>query len=211
MHDLSVLKAERRRSAAQVLRAIADEATGEKISCREIVAGLGDRSFGILIVLFSLPNCVPAPPGLGSILGLPVFLIALQMVLGYEVPWLPKRVLDRRIDTATYRKVMDLAEPRLVFIEKLIRPRGADFFKPVTERIIGFLIMFLSVVVMLPFPLTNLVPAIASLIIALAMIERDAVALVVGILVGAAGTFLAGGVLLAVVKMALAAAGSFVD
>jgi hypothetical protein len=50
-----------------VLRAVIDTAPGDRISIREIVEAFGERAFGFVIILFSLPNCIPAPPGMNSV------------------------------------------------------------------------------------------------------------------------------------------------
>ncbi|HMB11878.1 exopolysaccharide biosynthesis protein, partial [Saliniramus sp.] len=65
-----------------VLRAVIETAPGDTISVREIIEAFGERAFGFVIILFSLPNCLPAPPGMNSVFGLPVLLFAVQLALG---------------------------------------------------------------------------------------------------------------------------------
>lgn len=50
-------------SASAVLRSVIDNADGDAISIGRIIEAFGERAFGFVLILFSLPNCVPAPPG----------------------------------------------------------------------------------------------------------------------------------------------------
>src|SRR3954468_17318372 len=62
-------RAHQHQSASAVLRAVIDEAEGETISIGAIIEAFGERAFGFVLILFSLPNCVPAPPGIAGIVG----------------------------------------------------------------------------------------------------------------------------------------------
>ena len=56
----------RRASTSAPRRCCAPSSTtppGESISIRDIVEAFGERAFGFVLILFSLPNCVPMPPG----------------------------------------------------------------------------------------------------------------------------------------------------
>ena len=48
---------------------------GERVTLGELVALLGNRSFGLLLLLFALPNLVPLPPGSSTVFGLPLLLL----------------------------------------------------------------------------------------------------------------------------------------
>lgn len=170
-----------------MLRSVAAGDPEDLVSVRSLFQAFGERSFGFLLLIFSLPNCVPAPPGLGSIIGLPVLMIAAQMVLGWPTPWLPRRVLDKKVRRETLQKVLNLAEPKLRRVERLCRPRGSLVRTRTAERLIGLYIMLLSLCVLLPFPLTNMIPAMATVVLSVALIEKDSVILGLGIAIGLAG------------------------
>jgi hypothetical protein len=135
-----------------VLRRVAAGEPDDPVTVRSLFEAFGERSFGFLMLVFSLPNCVPAPPGIGSIIGLPVLMIAAQMVLGWPRPWLPRRVLDKTVRRETLQKVLKLAEPRLRRVERLCRPRGNLVSSTTAERLIGMFIVLLSLSVLLPLP-----------------------------------------------------------
>jgi len=170
-----------------VLRALIETAPGDTISVREIIEAFGERAFGFVIILFSLPNCLPAPPGMNSVFGLPVLLFAVQLALGFKKPWLPRRILDKRFRVATFRKIIDVAEPRLQRVEKLLRPRHTALFGARGDRLIGVFAVILALCVILPLPGTNWVPSIALVILSMAILQEDGLVLGFGILAGLAG------------------------
>lgn len=62
----------------------------------DLVALLGKRSFGIVLVLFGLPNLLPVP-GLPILCGVVVGVVALQMLRGHEALVLPRWLAQRRV------------------------------------------------------------------------------------------------------------------
>ena len=170
-----------------VLRAVIETAPGDTISVREIIEAFGERAFGFVIILFSLPNCLPAPPGMNSVFGVPVLLFAVQLALGFKKPWLPRRILDKRFRVATFRKIIDTAEPKLRRVENLLRPRHTALFGPRGDRLIGVFAVILALCVIVPLPGTNWVPSIALVILSMAILQEDGLVLGFGILAGIAG------------------------
>lgn len=170
-----------------VLRAVVETAASDRITIREIVEAFGERAFGFVIILFSLPNCIPAPPGMNSVFGLPVLLFAVQMALGFKKPWLPRFLMDRSFKVETFRKIIDVAEPKLKRVENLCRPRYPGLFNKRGERLIGIFAILLAFSVVLPLPGTNFVPSIALVVIAIAIMQEDGLVLGLGGLIGLAG------------------------
>jgi len=170
-----------------VLRAVIDTAPGETISIREIVEAFGERAFGFVIILFSLPNCIPAPPGMNSVFGLPVLLFAFQLALGFKKPWLPRKIMDKAFRISTFRKIIDIAEPKLARVEKVLRPRHTGLFGVRGDRLIGVFAIILALCVIVPLPGTNWVPSIALVILSMAIMQEDGLVLGFGVLAGIAG------------------------
>ena len=174
-------------SVSTVLREVVEASRGENITIREIVEAFGDRAFGFLLILFSLPNCVPAPPGVAGIVGTPVLIFGIQMLLGHSRPWLPAFILRRSISVATFRRVIDVAEPRLKKLEAYCRPRYTWAFGPMGDRLIGLFAILVAISVLIPFPGTNFPPSLALVIASVAVMEEDGILLLGGLLVGLAG------------------------
>jgi hypothetical protein len=47
-----------------------------------MVGAFGNRAFGILFLLFGLPNCFPMPPGMPVLCGIVVMVVSVQMLRG---------------------------------------------------------------------------------------------------------------------------------
>jgi hypothetical protein len=174
-------------SASAVLRALVDSATGESITIREIIEAFGDRAFGFVLILFSLPNCVPAPPGIAGIVGTPVLIFGIQMMLGHHRPWLPDFILRRSVSLEKFRKVIDIAEPRMRKLEAVCNPRLTGLFGPWGDRLVGLFAVLAAISVLIPFPGTNFPPSIALVIVSIAVMEEDGYFLIGGFLIGIAG------------------------
>src|SRR5579883_1508577 len=80
----------------------------ERITLGELADGLGGRAYGLLILVLAIPNAVGVGtvPGLSTIFGVPQLLIAARRALGYEHPWLPRRLRQRSFARADMERVI---------------------------------------------------------------------------------------------------------
>ena len=180
-------RAHEHQSASVVLRAVIDEAKGESITIGEIIEAFGERAFGFVLILFSLPNCVPNVPGIAGLVGTPVLIFGLQMMLGHKRPWLPGFILRQTVSVAKFKRLIDMAEPRLQKLESYCKPRLCPLFGPLGDRVIGLFAVLVALSVLIPFPGTNFPPSIALVIASIAIMEEDGYLLIVGYLIGLAG------------------------
>ncbi len=180
-------KAVEHKSVSAVLRAVIDTAKGETITIGEIIEAFGERAFGFVLILFSLPNCVPAPPGIAGIVGTPVLIFGIQMMLGHRRPWLPGFILRRSVPVAKFKRLIDVAEPKLRKLESWCKPRLTPLFSVFGDRMAGLFAFLVAVSVLIPFPGTNFPPSIALVIASIAVIEEDGYLLIAGYLIGIAG------------------------
>jgi len=169
----------RPRRLSEVFAAIARDANGP-VTIGHIRDALGNRSFAPLLVLFAALNMLPLPPGTSAILGLPLIIVSAQMVYGTKQAWLPAALSNRSLSLERFRFAMEWIIPRLVRIERYIRPRYWPFWRKQGDRVIGCIALLLAVVVTLPIPLGNWLPALATALLGLALSERDGLLLAVG-------------------------------
>jgi len=66
-----------------------------------------------------------------------------------------------------------------------LRPRLTVLLSWTGERLVGIAILILALVLTLPIPFANALPACAIAIFALAILEKDGLAVLVGLAVGA--------------------------
>jgi hypothetical protein len=178
------------RRLSQVLRDLGTTTEGP-VAIATIRDALGDRSFAALLVFFAAFNLLPLPPGATLVFGLPLVLITGQMVAGYRTAWLPRALLGRSIGAERFRRMIDTFTPQLERLEKLVKPRRWPFATPqASDRVIGVIGLVLAIAVTLPIPFGNWLPAFAIALIGLSLSERD-------------GVFLAGGIAIGVVALAV--------
>ncbi|HYC03759.1 MAG TPA: exopolysaccharide biosynthesis protein [Azospirillaceae bacterium] len=157
-----------------------DHPPGATLTLGEIIDALGDRAFGALLLIFALPTCVPAPPGLSTLTGTPILLFALQMLIGLKSPWLPRALRRKSFEVSALAGVFERAVPWVRRLEKLSRPRLLVLVDGPAERVAGLVLLVLALVLVLPIFLGNILPAIAIAIIGLALMEQDGIAMLVG-------------------------------
>lgn len=157
------------------------ERADNRVTVEQIRDALGDRSFATLLLFFALVNMLPLPPGSTLILGLPLLLVAVQMVIGRRSVWLPPFLLGKSLQADQFRRLAAKMMPRLERLETFVRPRYWPFPTPRSgERAIGVTALVLATLVTLPIPFGNWFPALACALLGLALSERD------GVLLGAA-------------------------
>jgi hypothetical protein len=155
------------------------------VRVRDMVDHFGHRAFGAMLFAFSVPNLLPLPPGSSTFLALPLVLLSPQLALGVKSPWLPRRVAERTIERRTLKKTFDKIIPRLRQVERLCAPRLPFMFGPVGDRLIGLICFLLALVLILPIPFGNMLPAAAVAVFALGLTQRDGAMVLLGYLLTA--------------------------
>ena len=158
---------------SDILARLAEPATGS-VTLGEVLAAVGERSFGALLVILAIPNMVAGLiPGLSILLGLPLLLVSLQLLVGAEKPWLPRRLARLEIQRADLRRIVERTRKALRRLERALRPRLEFVTASWAERLIGLGCVALSILVFLPIPFANLVPATGIMLFGFSMLERD--------------------------------------
>ena len=97
---------------------------------REIVDHFGHRAFGAVLFVFSVPNLLPLPPGSSTILGLPLVIMAPQLMLGMRSPGCRASWASAASTGATSRTAFTRLIPQLEKVEKLLAPGWASCSDP---------------------------------------------------------------------------------
>lgn len=177
---------------------------GDRITIRELAEVLEDRSFGAFLLIFALPNLIPLPPGTTFFLGLPMAMVAWQMVIGYQKIWLPKKLADYTIERATFVAMTTKMSPWLRRAELWVKPRNWPITRPIHERLFGVFNLILAAICVLPIPLGNWPTSFAVAVMGLAHVERDGRCLVAGIVAGIIAILIAATVVLTAVLLVVA-------
>lgn len=151
---------------------------------------------------FAFPNVLPTPPGTSTILGAPLIFLAAQLALGMS-PWLPAVIASRSMSRADFATLVRRIGPWLARIDGLLRPRLALLALPPMEYLVGLVCLLLSLVLVLPIPLGNVLPALAISVLALGILESDGLWIIIGLAAAAVATVVVSSVVFAIVKAAL--------
>jgi hypothetical protein len=165
--------------SATLLAVLAAE-DSDRITLSALITGLHAHARAGLIILFALPNCLPSLPGTSAITGLPLVYLLAQMLRGQPVR-LPEFLGRRSLPRAPLLAAITRALPKLIWIERLLHPRLAAVTAPTGLRMIGALGLLLSVLIMLPIPFANILPALSLVLIGLGLLESDGVITLAGV------------------------------
>ncbi|WP_157179336.1 exopolysaccharide biosynthesis protein [Phyllobacterium sp. YR531] len=154
------------------------------VSFTELEEAFTDRSFAALLTFFAILNLLPLPPGTGIVTGIPLVLVSVQMVMGRESVWLPSFLRSKSISPERFKQVSDKVVPWLQWLERFIKPRNWPFGRKQGDRWLGAFTTILGMSVVLPMPLSNWLPALATAIVGIALCERDGRLLFAGLTIG---------------------------
>lgn len=163
------------RKLSEVLRHLVVEFHQRPVTLREVIVVLQGRAFLLLMILLSLPFLLPVPmPGLSTVLGTVIAVIAFRLTLGQK-PWLPARLLDRELPPKFFPALLSGASRALRFLEVMLKPR--QFWltaSPLLLQVHAFIILVAALVLLLPLPPgTNFPPALCIVTMASGLLERD--------------------------------------
>jgi len=157
-----------------------DARTGLQIG--ELTDELGDRGFGALMFLFAVPNVIPTPPGTSAILGAPLLLLTYQLMVGRKAIWLPRAIRQKTLDPSAVSAIVKRVLPFVIRFERILKPRLLMLTTAAAERMVGFVALVLAIILFLPIPFGNILPAAAISVLALGLAERDGLAICLGLL-----------------------------
>ncbi|HAS8511608.1 ABC transporter permease [Vibrio sp. 03_296] len=159
-----------RSRTSDVIVELIKQAQSPGITLRSLTDRLGDRTFGMLLMLIALFNVLPLVSIIGGIL---IATLGLQMILGRRKAWLPSVILDRELPNDKVQAILRTFEPKVRKLEQYIYPRIQYMEAPVVDQVNGCIILLLGLLISLPFPFTNIAPAFVVMIMGLGLMERD--------------------------------------
>jgi hypothetical protein len=165
-----------------VLSDLLGDAPAEQVTLEWMMGRLGDRSFGLLLLLLALLALLP---GVSAVAGALLMVPSVQMILARPGPVFPRRVATRRFEVHRLAQVVHQVLPVLRWLERFIRPRCATPFEA-TKRVVGIVVLLLAGTLLTPVPLSNFPPALAIAVIAFAYLEEDGMLLCASVAVSLA-------------------------
>ena len=173
-----------RETASQVLHRLSLDKPEDKVTFGAMLDALGERGFGLLLIVMAVPNLLPFPgvPGVSFMTGMAILYIAIQLMLARDEPALPTWISGKSFTRGQLARFIVKTGPFLRWLEKPIRPRWTPVVAGFGERLIGFVALLHAITLALPIPMGNLPQAVALILFALALIELDGLMAIFGYL-----------------------------
>ncbi|RZM77775.1 exopolysaccharide biosynthesis protein [Leptolyngbya iicbica] len=166
---------------SQEIKTLLEQLAHQPLTLAHVLNETSERGFSLVIGLLVLPFLFPMPPGLTTILGSACLLLSLQMTVGRRSPWLPHRVAQFQFPATLARQLLSNLKRVTRVTERFVRPRLTHLAASSRAwQINGACISWLTVLLMLPIPMTNPIPTLGILLIAIATLEADGLMLCLG-------------------------------
>ena len=165
---------QRLREAAQGLRE-------ERVSMRAMAQAHGPEAQGTLLLLMAMPCLLPVP-GVGTVLGIGMVALALAMWRGQGEPGLPQRVGDLELPQPWARRVLEGLASAYETAGRYAKARLSHLAGPAWRSVVSAAVAVMAIIVVMPIPFGNVLPALALMLIGLGLVFRDGLAVALGLL-----------------------------
>lgn len=189
MDHINLTGAEEKSLAAESLgekiELIIEKLPPDEVTLHEIIEIVGVDSLLLLTIFLSLIFLAPVSiPGVSTVFGLGIILIGVTRLLALQ-PWLPAQVAHRKLSAPRLREGFIRSLPWFHWLERIGQPHrlpgltsssGAMFLN-------NLAFIFAALLLMAPFgfvPLSNTLPALGVILLAIGMMQRDGVLVLLG-------------------------------
>ncbi len=157
----------------------------ERLTLNALLDKTEGRGLYLVMVLLCLPFVTVNPlPGASVVFGIVIMFMSAR--LAFELPpRLPKFIGNRELPPKAMKAVLRGSVRVLRLLERMVKPRDSAWMSwQATRSINALLICFMAFLLALPLPpippLTNTLPGLAIVLLAVSMMEEDGVMIWVG-------------------------------
>ena len=162
---------------SQLFRAVLEDVPTENVTVGWLLQRLGQRSFGMVMLLLGLVAMVPGASVLAALL---LTILGFQMMMARDAPALPRFIADRSLPARKISRLVDRSIPVMRALERLVRPRWPTPFMA-TKRVVGLIVLLLAATLFIPIPLSNIIPGALVMLAAFAYLEEDGILLCIAL------------------------------
>jgi len=163
---------------------------GDEVTVDELLHAFSTRSFGPLLLVPSLIALGPtgAIPGMSIVMGSVILLVAGQMLISNDRPWLPSGIRNFSFARAKLVGAIETARPYVRRVERFIKPRlrtlsegAASYLVP-----IACILLALTMIPLAALPFAVAIPATALTCLSVGLMLKDGLLILTGYAVAAA-------------------------
>ena len=158
---------------------LVEETEGETVSVARLLKIVGPRSYGPLIMMLGFIAVSPLTiiPGATWLVALLTLLITGQIVLGFERPWVPRKILEFKFNREHLLAGARGARGWAEVFDRILRPRLSFLTRKPFLQLIA-LMCVMAALVTFPLgvvPLGPVLPGLTILVFGLGLMARDGV------------------------------------
>lgn len=176
----------KRYNLSEIIEQITQVGQGNKeITAGDLIEHFENRGFGPLLVFPALIAILPTGgiPGVPTVCGILICFISIQLAIGKQSPWLPKKFKQLSIKQVSLEKNANKALPVTQKIDKVFRPRFQIFQSQQVKQWIALSCAACGLIMipleLLPFAVA--IPASAILSTAIGLATEDGLFILLGL------------------------------
>ena len=178
--------ARQERALSKVLEDCLAAVESQGTTIGDLIDGVAERGFGLVLVLLALPTLIPVlPPGASAVVGALYAILGAQMALGAKGPWLPRRIRRHRLSEKTVNGLRTRGLKLVRRLEATSRPRWEFMSARLITMLLGLVIVGIGILLFLPLPFMNTAPGLAMLVMGVGLANRDGLLVLLGALLSA--------------------------
>jgi len=182
-------------SIVQRLRETAATLPAERVSLQTLAHAHGPAAHGTWLLLMAVPCLLPVP-GVGTVLGLGMVALAVAMWRGQSAVCLPRQVAELELSSHWAQRVLGMLAFSYAVAGRVARARLSHLALAEGRSWTAAAIGLMALIVVMPIPFGNVLPAVALMLIGLGLVFRDGVAVVLGLAMAALAMCVTAGVML---------------
>jgi hypothetical protein len=163
------------KAASQLVDDLVTTLDGDRVTVGTLLKNLEGRGLGLILLILSLPMCVPNIPGISTLFGLLLIGPSFQMVFGNKTLWMPGFVKRWLFKGKDLRKALRACGKLLHKLEYLAKPRLTALTSRPGMIYAGLQTLVMALVLLLPMPGANFLPGIAVALTGLGVLQRDGI------------------------------------
>lgn len=171
-----------------IMKSLIEKTEGNSIEFREIVDALENRGFGPLLMAPALLIILPsgAIPGFPAVCSFIILMISLQILIGNNRPWIPKKLGKISFSRKKFKKACEMIEPYARKIDKYVENRFEVFAESlISKRFVAVICSIIAITIIIIGFVPGVPAALASpiLFFALGLSVKDGTLMMIGYLI----------------------------
>ena len=145
----------------------------------------------IAIAVFPLILPIPYPPGMPTMLSIPVFIFILNALIGRRIIKIPEKVRKFSFKIDSLKTIVVKSGIIVTILAKISRGGRVRFLvDPQMTKFHAFFMLIMCTLILIPFPGTNYLPSISIFVISLGVVLTDGILVGIGYFIGISGIIL---------------------